>query len=142
MLTDAQQRFLGAHRVARFASAGSDATPHVVPVCFVCHGTCAYFTIDEKPKRRSGRHLKRMRNIESNPKVSLVVDRYEEDWHRLGWVMLHGNAEILDAGDEHAHAQALLRERYAQLRDMNIHSQPVVAIRIQRVSSWGNLDIP
>lgn len=142
MLTDAQRRFLGAHRVARFASASTDATPHVVPVCFVCEAANAYFTIDDKPKRRSGRALKRMRNIETNPKVSLVVDRYDEDWGRLGWVMLHGEADILDAGTEHARAQSLLRERYQQLRSMQIEHKPVVAIRIQRISSWGNLEVP
>ena len=142
MLTDAQRKFLGAQRVARFASAAADGAPHVVPVCFVCNDTSAYFTIDEKPKRRSGRDLKRMRNIEVNPKVSLVVDRYEEDWQRLGWVMLHGHAEILDGGAEHARIQDLLRLRYPQLETMNITPQPVVAIRIQKANSWGNLEIP
>ena len=142
MLTDAQRRFLGAQRVARFASAAADGTPHVVPVCFVCDAGSAYFSIDEKPKRRTGRALKRMRNIEANPKVSLVVDRYEEDWTRLGWVMLHGHGDILDHGNEHARVQALLRDRYPQLRSMHIETQPVVAIRIHRVTSWGNLEVP
>lgn len=142
MLTEAQARFLGVQRVARFASASTDGTPHVVPVCFVCIATSAYFSIDEKPKRRTGRALKRMRNIEENPSVVLMLDRYEDDWQRLGWLMLHGHAEILDHGDEHDRAQRALRERYPQLIKMRIEEQPVVAIRIQRVSAWGNLDVP
>lgn len=56
--------------------------------------------------------------------------------------MLHGHADILDAGSEHARVQSLLRARYTQLRSMNIAPQPVVAIRIARVSSWGNLEVP
>ncbi len=44
--------------------------------------------------------------------VAIVVDRYDEDWTRLGWVMLRGRAEILRAGTEHERAQELLRSRY------------------------------
>ena len=46
--------------------------------------------------------------------VAVVVDRYDEDWTRLGWVMLRGRAEILRAGTEHDRAQELLRSRYRQ----------------------------
>jgi len=40
--------------------------------------------------------------------VAVVVDRYDEDWARLGWVMLRGRAEILRTGTEHDRAQELL----------------------------------
>jgi PPOX class probable F420-dependent enzyme len=140
MLTEAQRRFLGAHRVARFASADARGAPHVLPVCFALLGDSVYFTIDEKPKRSGAPRLKRLRNIAVNPRVALVVDRYEEDWTRLGWVMLRGHAEVLDAGEEHHAAQRALRERYAQYRTMHLEALPVVAIRIERVSAWGNLE--
>ena len=68
-----------------------------------------------------------------------MVDRYDEDWTRLGWVMLRGRAEILAAGSEHDRAQALLRARYRQLEAMDIAGLPVIAIRIERVTSWGDL---
>ena len=55
-----------------------------------------YITIDQKPKT-TFTALKRLRNIAENPAVALVVDRYDEDWSLLGWVMLHGRAEILPA---------------------------------------------
>lgn len=141
MLTDAERDFLHARRVAHFASADAGGAPHVVPVCYALDETTVYFTIDAKPKRRDGRRMKRMRNIEANPRVALVVDRYDEDWTRLGWVMVHGHAEILDLGDEHDAAQALLRARYPQLRAMAIEHQPVVAIRIERAASWGRLEV-
>jgi len=141
MLTEAQRRFLGAQRVARFASADARGRPHVLPVCFALDGDSVYFSIDEKPKRVGAWRLKRMRNIAENPRVSLVADRYDENWSRLGWVMVQGRAEVLAAGGEHDAAQALLRARYPQYRSMRIEELPVVAVRIERASSWGDLRV-
>jgi PPOX class probable F420-dependent enzyme len=139
MLSDAEHRFLARQRVAHLATADGRGVPHVVPVCFGLRDRTLYITIDQKPKRDSGAPLKRLRNIAENPAVAVVADRYDEDWTRLGFVMLHGRAEILTEGTEHAEAQALLRERYPQLRTMQIAGLPVIAIRIERTTSWGNL---
>ena len=139
MLTDEQRRFLDGQRVVRLATADADGRPHVIPICFVTAGATVYFTIDEKPKRRSGAPLKRIANMRENPMVALVADHYDDDWSKLGWVMVQGRAEVLDSGDEHDRAQARLRARYRQLDDMRIEGLPVVAIRIQHASSWGNL---
>ena len=54
--------------------------------------------------------------------------------------MVRGRAELLAAGAEHAEAQALLRAKHAQLRGMALETLPVIAIRIERVTSWGGLD--
>jgi PPOX class probable F420-dependent enzyme len=140
MLTDQQRGFLAAQRVARLATADRDGRPHVVPICYALTGDSVYFTIDEKPKRRPGARLKRLANLRANPFAALVVDRYEEDWTRLGWVMLQGRAEVLASGPEHDLAQASLRARYPQLALMRIEGLPVVAIRIEHASSWGNLE--
>ena len=139
MIADEQRRFLETHRVARLATADAAGRPHVVPVCYALGDDSLYFTIDEKPKRVDGARLKRLSNIRENPHVALVVDRYDEDWSRLGWVMVQGRAEVLETGDEHDRAQTRLRARYRQLRDMRIEHLPVVAIRIQRTIGWGNL---
>jgi PPOX class probable F420-dependent enzyme len=127
--------------VGHLATADREAIPHVVPVCFVIAQGTLYITIDEKPKRAAGPALKRISNIERNPMVAIVVDRYEEDWSRLGWVMLRGRAEILRAGTEHDRAQALLRSRYRQLAAMQIAELPVIAVRLERVTRWGNLSV-
>ena len=92
MLSDGEHQFLARQRIAHLATADSRAVPHVVPVCFAILDRTLYITIDEKPKRLSGTPLKRLRNIAENPAVAVVVDRYDEDWARLGWVMLHGHA--------------------------------------------------
>ena len=138
MPTDAQYRFLEISRVGRLATADAKGVPHLVPVCYAVMGDSAYITVDEKPKR-TDIPLKRIRNIQENPAVALTVDRWDEDWSKLAWVMLRGRAEVLDAGDEHDRAQVRLRERYPQYRTMDIAGLPVIAIRISRVLGWGNL---
>lgn len=140
MLTDAQRRFLESERVARLATADAGGAPHAVPVCFALEGASVYIAIDEKPKRVAAPALKRLRNIGENPRVALVADRYDDhDWSRLGWVMVRGRAELLSDGPEHAAAQRLLRARYRQLASMDLTGLPVIAIRIERVTSWGDL---
>jgi PPOX class probable F420-dependent enzyme len=140
MLTDQQRRFLDAQRVARLATVDAAGRPHAVPVCYALVGTTVYFTIDEKPKRAPPTRLKRLSNLRENPVAALVADRYDEDWSRLGWVMVQGRAELLEAGSEHAAAQAVLRARYPQLNTMRIEALPAVAIRIDHVASWGCLE--
>ena len=140
MLSEAECHFTLAQRLGRLATADAAGAPHVVPVCFALEGATLYITIDEKPKR-GPRTLKRLRNIGENPRVAFVADRYDEDWQRLGWVMLRGRAEIIDAGSEHDRAQALLRQHYTQYRAMQLDGLPVIAIRIERVTSWGELAI-
>jgi PPOX class probable F420-dependent enzyme len=138
MLSEDQRRFLESRRAGHLATADASGAPHVVPVCFALRENAVYITIDQKPKG-DPRALKRLRNIAGNPSVALVADRYDEDWAHLGWVMLRGHAEILENGAEHDMAQELLRARYPQYRPMQLAELPVIAIRIERVASWGDL---
>lgn len=141
MFSESERQFLADRKVAHLASADARAVPHVVPVCFAISARTLYITIDEKPKQHAGTELKRLRNIAENPVVAVVVDRYDDDWSLLGWVMLRGHAEILSAGREHDNAQALLRARYRQLEVMQIALHSVIAVRIERITSWGNLSV-
>ena len=138
ILSDAQRRFVETRRVGHLATADATGAPFLTPVCFGLAADTIYITIDEKPKRRDV-PLKRVRNILENPRTAFLVDRYDEDWSRLGYVMLRGPTEILHEGEEHDRAQALLRERYPQYRVMNLANLPVIALRIARVASWGDL---
>ena len=125
-------------RVDFLPSKGLAISPPLIVAQFPMSCRCAS-RVDEKPKRSGGTTLKRLRNITENPAVTVVVDRYDENWEKLGWVMLRGCAEILTQGSEHDDAQALLRSRYPQLQSMQIAHLPVIAIRIERTISWGNL---
>ena len=140
MLSEHQARFLATCRVGHLATADARATPHLVPVCFVVSAGALYITIDQKPKG-DVRALRRLKNIIENPVAAFVADRWDEDWTRLGWVMLRGPAEILAEGFEHDRAQALLRSRYPQYRGMVLDGLPVIAVRIERVTSWGDLSV-
>ena len=139
MLGDIERRFVEAQRIAHLATADREAVPHVVPVCFAISDSSLYVAIDGKPKRGSPTRLKRLRNVAENSAVAVVIDHYEEDWTHLGWVMVRGSAEILLDGPEQAAAQALLRGRYPQYRTMALEGLPVIAVRIERVTSWGDL---
>ena len=138
MLSEAQRRFLDRSRVGHLATTDRSGAPHIIPVCYAVNEGTLYITIDEKPKRHH-MPLKRVRNIIENPQSAFIVDHYDEDWRRLGWVMLRGNAEILYDGAEHDLAQELLRGRYPQYRVMQLTELPVIALRIARATSWGDL---
>ena len=124
-------------RVARLATADVSGRPYVVPVCFAWQGEHIYIALDEKPKSVAPTRLKRVRNILENPRVSFLLDSYNEDWSRLGYTLVSGTATLEEPGSEH-HAAAipLLREKYPQYREMTIERQPVIAIAIESVHSW------
>src|SRR5205807_5462388 len=123
-------------RVGRLATADAKGRPHVIPVCFAFDGRHLYTAIDEKPKRAAPRRLRRVRNIEANPEVALVVDHYEEDWGRLRYVLVSGTARVIAEGREQARAIALLREKYPQYRGMRLEGRPVIEISPRRVAAW------
>jgi len=93
-------------RVARLGTADRTGRPLVVPVCYAFDGRACVTAIDAKPKRVPGRRLRRVRNIEENPRAALVVDRYDEDWSGLRWVLVEGGAAVLTGGAERARAYA------------------------------------
>ena len=100
-----------------------------------------FVRIDEKPKRGAPMQLRRMRNIEQNPDVAVVADVYaDDDWAQLGFVLVHGRARILFEGDEHRQALAALRGKYMQYRAMVLEDRPVIAIAIERVTTWGRIE--
>ncbi|MCT7661473.1 TIGR03668 family PPOX class F420-dependent oxidoreductase [Mycobacterium deserti] len=119
--------------VAMLATAGADGAPHVVPVVFAVHGDVVFTAVDAK--RKSTQKLRRLANIEDNPRVSLLVDHYDEDWTQLWWVRADGLAEIHNSGDEMARGYSLLRGKYVQYQRLALDG-PVVAIAVHRWSSW------
>jgi PPOX class probable F420-dependent enzyme len=123
-------------RVGRLATADRSGQPLVVPVCYAFDGERLYFAIDPKPKRT--RRLRRLRNIEENPRVSLVVDRWDEDWTALCWVIVEGSAEVLPPAAEAARAIELLIAKYDQYRVIGLAEDagPVVRIAPGRILSW------
>ena len=137
-LTPAQAAFVEAQRVGRLATADRAGQPHVVPVCYAYADGSFYIALDAKPKRVAPERLKRVRNILENPQVALVIDRYDEDWSALAYLLVRGAAGLLAPGDpEHGRAVELLRARYPQYRAMPIGEQPAIAIRVESAVAWG-----
>ena len=97
-LTEAEALFIQQQRVARLATADAEGHPHVVPVCYAFDGARFYIPLDEKPKRVAAIQLKRVRNIEARPEVSLVIDRYDDDWSQLAYVQVAAQRRITGAG--------------------------------------------
>lgn len=129
--------YIASQRVARLATVDASGRPSLVPVCYAFDGDLFYIALDEKPKTVLATRLKRVRNIEANPHVSLLVDSYHEDWSRLLYVLVNGTAALEAPGTPpHNHAIALLREKYPQYRRMSIEAQPVIAITPVSVHSW------
>jgi PPOX class probable F420-dependent enzyme len=130
-------RRIASQSVAHMASSGSDGKPHIVPITFAIEGRVLYFAVDAKPKRTTD--LKRLRNIAANPAVSILIDHYEDEWEKLWWVRLDGNARILGDNDEIERALDLLAARYRQYRTNRPHG-PVVEVAIGRASGWSAAD--
>ncbi len=169
-LTATESELLGEARTAVLATIDPTGRPRLVPVCFVALGgelgadrPNLYTPIDQKPKGIADpRRLARVRDILARPEVTVLVERWDEDWSRLAWVRLHGLAELLEpvelrvqadgtsadgipAGtdrrataevDERAVAIAALRARYPQYADHHLESRPLIRIAITRASSW------
>jgi PPOX class probable F420-dependent enzyme len=130
---DELRRLVVAAPVARLATADRVGRPHVVPICFSLDGETLYTAVDSKPKR--SRRLKRLDNIRANPRVEVLVDHYEDDWTRLWWVRLQGSGRIVEAGEEHDRALALLAAKYPQYRE-EPPPGPVLVIDLDGWRGW------
>ena len=128
---DARRRFAAA-RVARLATVDARGQPHLVPVVFATPTDDeVLIAVDQKPKRH--RALKRLANIADNPRVSLLVDHYADDWDALWWVRADGHATV--GYDDLERARALLGSRYPQHRD-HPPEGPVITVTVTRWSGW------
>ena len=130
--------FISEGRVGRLATADASGQPLVVPICYAFDGESLFSAIDAKPKTPGPQGLKRIRNIRENPRVSIVIDRYDEEWSRLRYVIIQGQAEILTEGGAFSRGVDLLLAKYPQYRSMGLDREAGVMIRVEpgRVTAW------
>lgn len=145
-LTRANRALLVTERRATLTTIAPDGHPRSVPCCFAIgvedDGMVIDTPIDAKPKASSDpMRLSRVRDIRRDPRVTLLVDRWDEDWSRLAWVRVEGSARLLlpwAPPDAEAHALAVraLRVRYPQYLDQRLETLPVIRIVPHRVTGW------
>jgi PPOX class probable F420-dependent enzyme len=137
-LGESEVNFIQTQRVARLATVDSQGRPHIVPICYAFDGRRFYTAIDDKPKRVSGRELKRVKNISRNPEVALLIDEYSDDWTRLAFVLIHGRAGLVSDPEERRKASELLKDRYDQYSDVDLMSAErlIIGIEPYRVHVW------
>lgn len=131
-MSDARNLFAGAP-VAALSTADDNGIPHLVPVVFAVEGDTVYTAVDAK--RKSTQRLRRLANIAVNPRVSLLVDHYTDDWSQLWWVRADGTAAVHHDGEQMAIGYGLLRAKYAQYERTALDG-PVVAITVSHWASW------
>jgi len=148
--------FLDAARTATLATIDPTGRPRLVPICFVVGALGGdgrarlYSPLDEKPKSAPDPHeLARVRDLLARPEATVLVDRWSEDWGRLGWVRLEVRAELIEPvpqdgdegahGDEHEAAVAALRAKYSQYAGHRIEVRPILRFTVERTVAWGDL---
>ncbi|WP_028478408.1 TIGR03668 family PPOX class F420-dependent oxidoreductase [Nocardia sp. CNY236] len=128
---EAYRRFT-ASPVARLATVSAAARPHLVPVVFAVVTEVIYTAVDSKPKTTTA--LRRLANIAANPAVTVLADRYDDDWSNLWWVRADGDARIAGAAEADL-AKQRLAARYPAYRHQPPPG-PVIAIDVERWSGW------
>jgi len=115
------------------ATCDEDGQPHLVPVTFAVQDDLVVIAIDHKPKRSM--NLKRLRNIATNERVSLLVDHYDDDWSRLWWARADGSATVIADDAAKQTPLDLLAIKYDIYRQQR-PAGPVISIEVDRWRGW------
>jgi len=153
ILSAEERAFIAQTRRAVLATTAPDSRPRLVPVCFVLADDDdrlgrprLYTPIDEKTKSSPDpKGLARVRDLLVLPDATVLVDRWSEDWERLGWVRLYARGEILEPQpherDEHAAAVAALRAKYEQYASHRLEDRPIIRLLVTAAVAWGELSL-
>jgi PPOX class probable F420-dependent enzyme len=135
----AVERLLERWPVARLATLGRDGAPSLVPVVFAASGGRLWIPVDAKPKLAG--ELARVANVRRDPRVALLLDRYEADWAALWWLRVDGAGAVVEGerAPGVAEAAAALRRKYPQYEETPLFrdAEPtLLAIEPRRITSW------
>jgi PPOX class probable F420-dependent enzyme len=129
---DARAR-LAAHDHGILCTVHAERGVDAVPVVYAVDDDCVGVPVD-RVKPKSSSRLQRERNLEADPRATLLVDHWDrDDWSRLWWV----RAELRfqrDAADREAALAARLAERFPQYRDQPFDR--VVVLRVVGLTGW------
>jgi PPOX class probable F420-dependent enzyme len=138
--------FLNETRRAVLATITAGGAPRLVPICFAVLdsplGPVLFSPLDEKPKRGIDRHaLARVQDLIVRPRVSLLADRWDEDWARLAWLRVDATATLVEPGHpEHGRALLALMARYEPYRTQRLEANPIIRLEPTRTVWWSGAD--
>lgn len=119
-------------KVAVLATTNADGSAHLVPFTFAAVAPGILVTaVDDKPKRT--RRLRRITNIRRDPRASVLVHHYEDDWEKLWWVRAECLATVTEA--EPPGAREALGARYPPYAAQTLG--PWVTLEVTALASWG-----
>jgi PPOX class probable F420-dependent enzyme len=120
--------------VARLATLNDTGGPDLVPITFAMLEPDVLVTaIDHKPKSTTA--LRRLANVQRDPRVTVLVDRYDDDWSTLWWVRLRGTALVAHEGAALESAVQALSAKYRQYRDRR-PTGPAILVTVQSWRWW------
>ena len=98
IIDGAWRAFVASRRTATLATTTEDGQARLVPICFVVDEpgrpaapVTLWTPLDDKPKQDPNvRRLARVRDIGDRPGVTLLFERWSEDWSRLAWLRARG----------------------------------------------------
>lgn len=131
-----EHEFILSHRVARLATVDAAGHPHIVPIVYAFDGNLLFTPLDAKPKRVEVSQLQRVKNIQANPKVAVIIDDYAEDWQHLAWVQIRGTAQIVEHGKEYTSGITLLSAKYPQYHTMPLDDRSLILITPDHITYW------
>lgn len=122
-----QLAFLKERSLCRLATASKDARPHVVPVIYAMDGDDVVIAVDYKTKK--------LRNLQENPKVAIVVDEYRPN----RGLMVEGDCDLFERGKEYLRLLKVLFDRFEYYRNnpWGEGESPILRVRVTKAVSWG-----
>ena len=120
--------FVSSARVCRIATVRPNGEPHVIPVCPVFDGELTVH-VDIDPGYVTAR------NIEAEPRVTVLIDEYSEDWSQMNGVVLRCKAEPV-SGDEKERAWERIRAKFPQHEEIGWEPRLTLALRIRKWSQY------
>jgi len=109
-----------------------DRGTHLVPVVFAFSGDELVVPIDSvKPKET--RQLRRISNLRSDARATLVVDHRSDDWTKLWWV--RADLGFLGMEDDTDGWASRLANKYPQYREAGTVGS-LLLFTIQSLSGW------
>ena len=131
-ITGVAAEFIRRARVCRVATVSAEGVPHAVPVCHVLAGQKLCFG--------SGDDATKIRNLEANPRITVIVDEYSDHWDGLKGAMVQGRARLIERGPRFRRIRDLLYEKYPQYpKEAALTTSDSVMIEVTpiRVFTWG-----